>query len=334
MFKANDKNQIAATLSRMGILVSMFVLFVVLSIVSPYFLTSTNLVNILLQVSTTTVIGVGMTFVIITAGIDLSVGSVVALAALSMALTNRYMMAAGYTARNDFFLVIVVPMLAALAVGLVTGLVNGVLIAKGKLPPFIMTFGMMSIARGVAYIISNSQTVSPFPPAMRYFGNASIAGVVPMPIAIAILLVLIAAWVMKYTKFGRYTFAFGSNVEALHLSGVNVDRLQIFVYVICSMVSAIAAIILVGRLNIATPILGLGAEMDAIAAVIIGGTSIYGGEGNVLGTLVGAIFVGMIRNGLNLLNVDASVQPVVIGSAVVIAVFYDMYRKSKFSGRV
>ena len=321
--------KVKTVLSKLGVIPVLFVLFIVLSFVSPYFLQLSNIINILHQVSITAIIGVGMTFVILTGGIDLSVGSIVALSGLTMAVTHKYFAATATTAAGQVGLGIMVPFLLAVIAAILMGLVNGVMISIGRVPAFIMTFGMMNMARGCAYIISNSNTISVFPDVIRFIGNGKIADIIPIPIVIAIVLVIIASFVLDSTKFGRYVLSLGSNREALRLSGVNVKKVEISVYVISSIVCAVGAIILIGKLNVSQPVAGVGYEMDAIAAAIIGGTSIYGGEGKVSGTFVGALLVGTIRNGLNLLNIPSSVQPVVIGAAIVAAVFYDKIKNRK-----
>lgn len=316
--------------SKLGVIPVLIVLFIILSFISPYFLNLNNILNILHQVSITAIIGVGMSFVILTGGIDLSVGSIVALSGLTMAVTHKYFTSLGLGPTGNLLLGIVVPILLAIVAAVFMGFINGVMVSVGHVPAFIMTFGMMNVARGGAYIISDSNTISVFPNIIKFFGNGKIAGIIPIPIVIAIVLFIIASWVLEHTKFGRYVYALGSNREGLRLSGVNVHKVEISVYVISSVVCAIGAIILIGKLNVAQPVAGSGYEMDAIAAVIIGGTSIYGGEGKVAGTFVGALLVGTIRNGLNLLNIPSSIQPVVIGTAIVAAVFYDKM-KSKNS---
>lgn len=324
---------VSKIIAKMGILPVLILLIIVLSIASPYFLQWSNLINILHQVSITAIIGVGMTFVILTGGIDLSVGAIVALSGLTMAVTHKYFYGMDLAPVPKVLLGIVVPILLAVLAALSMGLINGVMVSVGKVPAFIMTFGMMNMARGCAYIISDSNTISVFPDAIRWLGNGKVFGVLPVPIVIAMVLVLVVAWVLKYTKFGRYVYALGSNREALRLSGVNIKWVEIAVYMISAFVCAIGAIVLIGKLNVAQPVAGDGYEMDAIAAAIIGGTSIYGGEGNVIGTFIGAILVGTIRNGLNLLNVSPSVQPVVIGAAIVLAVFYDKMKSQKKTER-
>lgn len=318
-------------LMEMGVIISLLVLWVALSITTSHFLQFNNLVNLLLQVSTNTIIGLGMTLVIITGGIDLSVGSVVAVCAAVLALSNKYFSSLDLSPEMFILLAIALPILLSLAIGALMGFINGILIAYGKLPPFIMTFGMMSIARGLAYVLTRSQTISGFSDGIRFLGNTRVFGIIPLPIFIALFLVVVVSWLLKYTKFGRYIFAFGGNSEALVLSGVNSKRVQISVYVICSIICGFSAIITVGKFNVAAPVTGTGYEMDAIGATIVGGTSINGGRGSVVGTFIGALLIGTIRNGLNLLNVDSSVQPVVIGIVIVLAVLLDMYSKSKLA---
>jgi len=315
--------------SRLGILVVLIIVCIVLTFVSPYFLQTRNLINILLQASIITIVGVGMTFVILTGGIDLSVGSLVALCIVTTASINKMVYAAHqFDSVSKFLLGIILPIIAAVIVGALAGSFNGFMIAKGNVPAFIMTFGTMSIARGIAYMITKNETLSVFPDELTLLGGGKIAGLIPIPVIVAITLVLIAAWILKYTKFGRYVYAIGGNREAARLSGINVTLITIMVYVISGVTCAIASTILLGRLKVAQPIAGMGYELDAIAAVIIGGTSIFGGEGNVIGTLLGALLLATIRNGLNLLNVLPNYQLLVIGFTIVGAVYYDNKARS------
>jgi ribose transport system permease protein len=308
-------------LNRLGIIVVLAVATVVLSFLSPHFLTMNNVLNILLQVAITTIIGVGMTFVILTGGIDLSVGAIVALAIVVMAVVHK---ALDVHAWGPFYLIVVCffPMVLSLATGVLVGLANGIMVARYRVPAFIMTLGMMSMARGLAYIVSNNETISVFPPPLTFLGSARVFGV-PVLILSSLLVVGIAAVVLHRTLFGRYVYALGGNRKALRLSGINTMVVELWVYGISGLTCGLAAIALLGRLNVAQPIAGFGYELDAIAAVIIGGTSIFGGEGRVANTLLGALLVGIIRNGLNLLNVSPNVQLVAIGAIIVGAVFYD-----------
>jgi len=312
--------------ARAGIIGILVVSVLVLSVLSPHFLTVNNLTNILLQVAITTIIGVGMTFVILTGGIDLSVGAIVALAIVVMAVVHKALAPIDFGI-FQWLMVIGLPMALALLVGTLTGLVNGIMVARARVPAFIMTLGMMSMARGGAYIVSDNQTISVFPEGLTFLGDARILGV-PMLVIASLVIVGIAAFVLGQTIYGRFVYALGGNRVALRLSGVNAALVETSVYAISGLTCGIAAIALLGRLNVAQPVAGMGYELDAIAAVIIGGTSIFGGEGRVANTLLGALLVGIIRNGLNLLNVSPNVQLVVIGAIIVLAVFFDKLKDS------
>jgi ribose/xylose/arabinose/galactoside ABC-type transport system permease subunit len=297
-----------------GTLIGLLGLILILWILTPYFLTVSNLLNVAQQTSINAIIAVGMTFVIITAGIDLSVGSIVAFSGVVLASVLR-------TA---------VPLPLALVIGLsvgaLCGLVNGILITYGKLPPFISTLGMMSVARGAALLYTSGRPISGFEPSFRYLATGEIL-YIPVPVIIMILVYLVAHIVLTRTKLGRYTYAIGGNEEAALLSGVNVKLYKTMVYGISGMLSGLAAIILTARLNSAQPIAGMMYELDAIAATVIGGTSLMGGQGRVVGTLIGALIMGVLRNGLNLLGVSSFVQQTVIGSVIILAVLMDMALK-------
>jgi ribose transport system permease protein len=301
---------------RFGIGIAIIILFIFLSISSPHFLEINNLLNILLQVSISTIIAVGMTFVIMTSGIDLSVGPLTAFSSVIIGLTLHLDIGIG------------IPILTGILVGGLLGLINGVLIARLKIPAFIATLGMMSVARGAALFITNGQTIHMFPSEFRFFSAGSIEKI-PIPVVYALIVVILAVFILNYTKFGRYIYAIGGNKEAARLSGINVKAVETWAYIISGITCGIGAVILTGRLNAAQPIAGIGYELDAIAAVIIGGTSLNGGEGTITGTLMGAILIGMLRNGLNLLNVSPFLQQIVIGSVIVGAVFFDQYRRSR-----
>ena len=301
-------------LEKFGIGVALLVLITFMALKSPVFLSSANLFNILLQVSINTIVAVGMTFVILTGGIDLSVGSLVALVAVIMGTFLHKGMG------------ILIPIGIAVVVGAFSGLINGFLVAKGRVPAFITTLGMMSAARGVALIVTKGQTIHMFPTHFRFFGTGYL-GPIPVPAILALLTVLIAHVVLTQTKYGRYIYAVGGNREAVRLSGINVTKIEMSVYAISGITCALGAIILVGRLNSAQPIAGYGYELNAIAAAIIGGTSLSGGEGNVFGTMLGALLMGVLQNGLTLLNVSSYVQQVVVGAVIVGAVFFDQVRR-------
>jgi ribose/xylose/arabinose/galactoside ABC-type transport system permease subunit len=297
-----------------GTLIGLLGLVLVLWILTPYFLTVSNLLNVVQQTSINAIIAVGMTFVIISAGIDLSVGSIVAFSGVVLASVLRTEVP------------LPLALVAGLAVGALCGMVNGILITYGKLPPFISTLGMMSVARGAALLYTSGRPISGFEPNFRYLATGEIL-YIPVPVIIMILVYLVAHVVLTRTKLGRYTYAIGGNEEAALLSGVNVKVYKTMVYGMSGMLSGLAAILLTARLNSAQPIAGMMYELDAIAATVIGGTSLIGGQGRVIGTLIGALIMGVLRNGLNLLGVSSFVQQTVIGSVIILAVLMDMALK-------
>lgn len=297
-----------------GTLIGLVFLVIILWILTPHFMTISNLLNVVQQTSINAIIAVGLTFVIITAGIDLSVGSILAFSGVVLASVLN----AGMP--------VPIAMLAGLGVGLLCGIVNGLLISYGRLPPFISTLGLMSVARGAALLYTHGRPISGFTNGFRYLATGEILHI-PMPVIIMVIVYLIAHFVLTRTIFGRYTYAIGGNEEAAILSGVNVKFYKTMVYGLCGVLSGLAAIILTARLNSAQPIAGIMYELDAIAATVIGGTSLMGGEGRVTGTLIGALIMGVIRNGLNLLGVSSFVQQTVIGSVIIIAVLIDMALK-------
>jgi len=283
---------------------------------TPHFLTVSNLLNVAEQATIIAIIAVGMTFVIITAGIDLSVGSVLAFAGVVMASVLHQGVP------------LTVALLVGLGIGLLCGLVNGLLITIGRLPPFIATLGMMSVARGTALMFTEGRPVSGFSEGFRSLATGEVLGV-PTPVIIMIVVYVTAYFILGRTKLGRYTYAIGGNEEAALLSGINVKLYKTLVYGLAGMLSGLAAILLTARLNSAQPIAGMNYELDAIAATVIGGTSLLGGEGTVLGTLIGALIMAVLRNGLNLLGVSSFIQQIVIGSVIIVAVLIDMALKRR-----
>ncbi len=251
-----------------------------------------------------------MTFVILTGGIDLSVGSVLALTAT----VTAKLLSSGYNP--------VLAVLIGLVLGTLLGLFNGVLVAKGKMAPFIVTLGMMTIARGFTLILSDGRPISGFMKSFRFLG-AGYIGRIPFPVIIMIVIFIIGYIVLKKTIFGRYVYAVGGNEKATKLSGINTDIVKMGVYAISGLLAAISGIILTSRLNSAQPTAGTGYELDAIAAVVLGGTSLAGGQGGVIGTIVGALIIGILNNGLNLLNVSSFYQSVAKGAVILIAIFLD-----------
>jgi ribose transport system permease protein len=298
-----------------GTLLGLLALVIVLWILTPHFLTISNLLNIAEQTAIIAVIAAGMTFVIITAGIDLSVGSVLAFSGVVLATTLH----AGVP--------LPIALLAGIAAGVLCGACNGLLITFGKLPPFIATLGMMSVARGAALLFTEGRPISGFADTFRYLATGKVLGL-PAPVIIMTGVFLIAHFVLTKTKLGRYAYAIGGNEEATILSGVNVKLYKTMIYGLCGGLSGLAAILLTARLNSAQPIAGIMYELDAIAATVIGGTSLMGGQGNVIGTLIGALIIGVLRNGLNLLSISSFTQQIVIGLVIIVAVLFDMAMKN------
>ncbi len=300
---------------RFGPLLGLVILCVTLGILSDHFLTFDNLINVFRQSAVNALVSLGQLLVIITAGIDLSVGSIMGLSCVLAALLLK----AG------------VPPAAALAgslaIGAALGAINGTLLTKLRLPhPFIPTLGMMNVARGLALVISGGFPISELPAGFRFWGAGSVLWI-PAPVILVLLFCGLFHVFLTRTTIGRDIYAIGGNPQAAMLSGVPVDRRLILVYTLSGMMAGAASIVLAGRMNSGFPLAGSGAELDAIAAVIIGGASFFGGVGTVGGTLVGALIMGVLRNGLNLLNVSASWQTVVIGVVIVGAVLVDVIRK-------
>ena len=285
-------------------------LCIVLWILTPHFLTVSNLLNVAQQTSINAIIAVGLTFVIISGGIDLSVGSLVAFSGVVLASLLQQSVP------------LPIALAGGLAVGLLCGLVNGVLITYGKLPPFIATLGMMSVARGGALLFTDGRPISGFSESFRQLATAEIFRS-PVPVVLRVGVYAVAHFVLRRTKFGRYVYAIGGNEEAALLSGVRVRLYKTLVYGVGGLLSGLAAVVLTARLNSAQPIAGINYELDAIAATVIGGTSLMGGQGSVIGTLIGALIMGVLRNGLNLLGVSSFIQQVVIGAVIIVAVLMD-----------
>ncbi|OFX15468.1 MAG: ribose ABC transporter permease [Armatimonadetes bacterium RBG_19FT_COMBO_69_19] len=297
-------------LRRFGILFAFILLMVVLAFLSDSFLTVNNLLNIARQVSINAIIAAGMTFVILTFGIDLSVGSVLAFSGAIIA---------GLLSRGH---PLVVGIGAGLLVGGLIGLVNGLIITKGGVQPFIATLGMLTIARGATLVYTDGRPITGLPDAFVWLGAGEIARI-PVPVVIMTVVFAASYVVLTQTVLGRYIYAIGGNEEATRLSGVNVAFYKTLAYVISGALSALSAVILTARLNSAQPTAGMGYELDAIAAVVLGGTTLAGGEGGIAGTLLGAFIIGVLNNGLNLLNVSSFYQQVVKGVVILLAVLLD-----------
>lgn len=292
----------------------LFVLCVIFAFLSEYFLTWNNILTVATQTAVIAVIAVGQTYVMITSGIDLSIGSNIALAGMTSAMG----MQAG--------LPLPVAMLLGLASGALVGLINGCLVVYGKLPPFIVTLGTMTAIRGVALTLTQGIPISGLPKAFTVIGSGRTLGI-PNPVLIMLALVLIFGFVLAKTKLGRYVYALGSNYEATRLSGINTRKVLISVYVFSGLLAAFAGLIMAARIISAQPAAGDGYELDAVASSVIGGTSTLGGEGSVAGTFIGAFVIGILRNGLNLVGVSPFIQKIVIGVVIVGAVWFDRAKR-------
>ena len=298
--------------------VLIFVVFSVLSaIAGKNFLQIGNIMNIIVQSSIISVIAVGQTMVILTGGIDLSVGSIVAFVGLSMGL----LLLAGTP--------LWIAILIAIAAGAVLGLINGALISYGKVPAFIMTLGMMGIARGMTLAVNSGKPAAGFGPELAGIANFNLFGVIPSFVIYVIVIYAIMAIILKRTRFGRYVYAIGGNSSAAKLSGVNTSLTEMMVYMFSGIFSALGGVLLLARLSYAAPTAGSGYELDAIAAVVLGGTALSGGEGNLVNTFIGALILGTLKAGLTILNVPTFYQQIVIGVAIVAAVFLDKQKERK-----
>ncbi len=308
-------------LRRFGPLLGLLILAGALSVASPYFLTWDNILNIFRQSAVNGLLALGQLLVILTAGIDLSVGSMMGLSTVVFAMAVKAGAPAGLAAA------------AALGCGLAVGLINGFLLTGLKLPhPFVSTLGMMNVARGSAMLLSGGFPISDLPAGARYAGAASVAGV-PVPVLILLATFGLFGFVLRNTVFGRDVYAIGGNPEASRLAGIPVAARLNAVYGISGLLAGLAALLLAGRMNAGFPLAGAGAELDSIAAVIIGGASFFGGVGTVSGTLIGALIIAVLRNGLNLLNVSTHWQMIVIGAVIIWAVWVDVLRRRGGSGK-
>jgi ribose transport system permease protein len=303
-----------------GVLLALVLITLFFSATAPYFATSGNALKIFVQIAINTVLAAGMTFVILTGGIDLSVGSVLALCTV-----------VGATVMIDENLspavAIILALLACMATGAVCGFLNGWISTRWKIPSFIVTLGMLNMAAGAARVVSDNSTITGLPQSFVDFGNLIIGGFLPSIFLVAVLVIAAGWFVLRFTVFGRMIFAVGTNDEAVRLSGHNPDFYKVAAFTISGLTAGIAAMVYLLRLNIGSPIAGVGYELNAIAAVIIGGTSLSGGKGSIIGTLVGACILQVLSTGLQLLGVGDNFKPIVIGLVIVLAVILDAYRE-------
>jgi len=303
--------------TELSMLLIFIIFFCIMSFASPYFLTRQNIMNVLSQVSSISMLAIGMTIVIITSGIDLSVGANLGLAGMigSMALMNT---------QNIFLGIFVM-----LIMGAFIGMINGFLIGYLNMPAFIVTLGMMQICRSLVYVISDANTASKFPEIYSFIGKGKIGGAFPVFIILIFAMFGIFIWILLKTKFGRFLYAIGSNQEAAKLSGINIKFNTMMAYVVSGLMCGFAAWIMTSRLMACDPTYGDGNEMDAIAAAVIGGTSMSGGRGSLWGTMIGVLLVGFLRNALNILGVNPYWQGSAIGAVIIIAVLAERLSKMK-----
>jgi ribose transport system permease protein len=297
-------------------LLGFFVLCAFFSFSTAQFLTTENISNIIRQVSINGILAVGMTFVILTGGIDLSVGSV-------MAFTGTIMVGL----MINMGMPPVAAVLLGIVLGAVLGYINGLFIAHARIPAIIVTLAMMEVARGAALLYTGGYPLSGVSKSYAFIGRGYLFGVIPMPAVIMIVVFIAAYIILNHLPIGRYIYAIGGNEEAVRLSGVKVKKIKIFVYLVSGVTAAISGLIMTSRLSSGQPMAGEGYELDAIAAVVLGGTSIAGGRGHIFGTILGALLLGVLSNGLNLMGVSPYVQRVLKGAIIVAAIYYSSFRQ-------
>jgi inositol transport system permease protein len=325
-------------LARFAPLIFLMVLMAGFAMMEPRFLSSINLFNIMRQVSIVGLLAIGMTFVILTAGIDLSIGSLLAFAGLVAAavskggLSNRFTVGEGQDAIGYAWYLAA---LAAIALGMVGGYLQGFAITRLKVPPFVVTLGGMSAFRGAALLFAAGGPISGFEPNLVWWGQGKTGRLpvldwqIPIPVIIFLVFAILAHIVLRYTRYGRQVYAIGGNPEAARLSGLNVRAVVTSVYVIMGFFSGLGAFVLAARLNSAEAVAGTGYELTVIASVVIGGTSLFGGVGTIFGTVIGTVLIGVLLNGLVLMNVSSYMQQIIIGVIIVLAVAFDTFAKSR-----
>jgi inositol transport system permease protein len=296
---------------KLGLVVALVLIFIALSIAKPNFLTVANLINLVRQISINGILAVGVTYVLLTGGVDLSLGSLVALTGV---------IAASFAHPQQG--PVIVPVLLAVLAGACCGLLNGLVITRGRVAPFIVTLGMMTAARGLALVISGGKPVSNLSREFTTMGSGDVLGI-PIPILMFLTVALLSHGFLKHIRMGRYIYAVGGNENAARASGINVRAVKTFAYTICGALAGLAGVVLAARITTGQPNAGVGYELDAIAAVVIGGTSLNGGVGGIGGTILGALLMGVINNGLDLLNVSSYYQQIVKGIIIVGAVWLD-----------
>jgi inositol transport system permease protein len=323
--KILSRPSVGAFMSKYGIVVIFVALCTILAIVEPVFLSMRNITNVIRQVSIIGIVSMGVTFAIITTGIDLSSGSIIALISVVVATMSQNMV------NPEQPVSIVMPIAIAVGIslllGLLLGVVNGTLTAFGKIPPFIATLGMMTVARGAAALYTNGRPVGDLKDTFTFIGTGSVFGI-PLPIWIFVTMGILSHILLSKTKFGRHVFAIGGNVQAARICGINVEKTLVKVYAYAGFLTAVSAIILTARTSAGNPTYGLAYELDAIASTVIGGTSLSGGIGSIPLCVVGALIIGVLNNGMDLLGVNAYWQQIAKGFIIVVAVLIDA-RKQK-----
>ncbi|MCK4899623.1 MAG: ribose ABC transporter permease [Anaerolineales bacterium] len=302
---------------RLSVVIILLLICLVFALGSSDFLTTSNLLNVALQTSIIAIVAIGMTFTILTAGIDLSVGSVMALAGA---------VAAGLAVRQDLDTFTAIGL--ALLLGMVIGAINGLMIVKGGMPPFVATLAMLAMARGLTLVYTNGRPIAGLDEIFIFLGTGQVMGI-PVPVIIMAVTAIIAHIVTRYTRFGLHVYATGGNEEPTRLAGISTDRVKLSVYIISGLTAAIGGILLTARLWSAQPNAAVGWELDAIAAPVLGGTSLFGGVGSIGGTLVGAFIIGVLSNGLNLMGVPSYYQQVIKGVVFILAVSLDILSKRR-----
>ena len=315
------REHLSYAVSEFAAATALVVLFIALSFASPHFLTADNLFNIGSQTAVIAIIAVAQTMIIITKGIDLSVGSVAALAGVVGAIVVR-----------DLGFSVWEATVVAVAVGAAAGLVNGLLVAAARLPPFIATLGMMSAGRGLVFIITGAVGVYSLPESFQLLGNGVIAGI-PFAIVITAFVAVAAACLLSQSRFGQHVYAMGSNMEAARRSGIAVRRNLTAVYVLAGALVGLGGMVAASRVNSGQPNYGIGLELDVIAAAVIGGASLFGGQGRIAGTLIGAFLIAVVRNGSVLLGINIHYQQVIVGLIIWAAVYFDQFRRRRLEAR-
>lgn len=316
MEQAEVKKSVFEVIKSYSLYLAFLVIFIAFSLLNENFLSINNVLNIIVQSSIIAIIAVGQTMVILTSGIDLSVGSIVGAVGIGIGL----LMVAGVP--------IPVAVIAGVIMGAIFGLINGVIISYGRVPAFITTLGMMGMARGFGLAMNEGKPVAGLPMEFEKIASASVGGI-PSFVFYTLIIYVIMFIVLERTKFGRHIYAIGGNRDAARLSGVKVRVVEMIVYLFSGLFAGLGSVLLTARLNYATPVAGNGYELDTIAAVVIGGTALSGGQGKIIGTLVGALMLGILRNGLTIVNVSSFFQQIIIGAVIIIAVFADKLNEKK-----